>query len=286
MKFFIYISLLFIALSKINVVEYGKEIPFDMNNKELELTFNEEGALLISITFDTPDILNLTMDFKGSSYNDLLNPPGIATIMNFGPNYINRIILDYLSPSNAKGTIWLQPLNEELPIKLNQNYEWKYNLKKTLFNTANYQLVYIINKSEKDAIMNFKYDNNFKVEENVIAQNPSKICHGNICINGITTYNIKKGESYKIYIKINFIEKSMGIGPAKITYYLPSFSFHFNYEEEKKPEEKSTLITMLIISNILLLMVIIITCILLIRRRGIFSNEIKKFELKETDIIL
>ena len=152
MKLFIYISLLFIALSKTNVVEYGKEIPFDMNNKELELTFNDAGALLISVTFDTPYILNLTMDFKGSSYNDLLNPPGISTIMNFGPNCINRIILDYLSPSNAKGTIWLQPLNEELPIKLNQNYEWKYNLKKALFNTANYQLVYTINKSEKDAI--------------------------------------------------------------------------------------------------------------------------------------
>ena len=239
MKKIIYISLLVIEiLSKINVVEYGKEIPFDINNNEFLLTFKEPGLLLISITFGTPDILNLNMFYTSLDDEILIDPPGDKILMPYRPNYTNKIILEYLSPSNTKGTIMFLPTTEEMPIKLNQIYQWKYNIICHFYNLDKNELIYSIDKAEKDAILEFKYDNNFKVEENVIAQNPSKICHGDTCENSITTYNIKKGESYKIYITLNVIEKPKENKPSINTYYLPSFSFHFIYGEEKKTEEE------------------------------------------------
>ena len=237
MKNIIYVSLLIIAFSKINIIEYGKDIPFDINNNEFELTFNEAGALLVSVTFGTPDILKLNMIFKGNEYNYPVSPPGLGTIMLFKPNDINKIKLEYLSPSNENGTIWLQPTTEEIQIKLNQTYQWKYNLKAYFTQNKIYQLVYSINKSEKDAILEFKYDNNFNVENNIIAPNPLKICHGEICNNSITTYNITKGESYKIYITLKIFQKINKYVPVLIIY-LPSFSFNFIYQEEKKHEEE------------------------------------------------
>ena len=163
MKKIIYISLLIITISKINIIEYGKEIPFDKDNNEFELTFKESGALLVSVTFGVPDILQLNMSFKGSEYKDKVTPPGISSIMLYGPDFTNKIKLEYLSPSNEKGTIWLQPTTEEVKIKLYQTYEWKYNLNINLIQIRDFQLVYSIDKSEKDAILEFKYDNKFKI---------------------------------------------------------------------------------------------------------------------------
>ena len=304
MKKIIYISLLIITISKINIIEYGKEIPFDKDNNEFELTFKESGALLVSVTFGVPDILQLNMSFKGSEYKDKVTPPGIASIMLYGPDFTNKIKLEYLSPSNEKGTIWLQPTTEEVKIKLYQTYEWKYNLNINLIQIRDFQLIYSIDKSEKDAILEFKYDNNFKIEDNVMASNPSKICHGTICLNGITNYNITKGESYKIYIALNYIKKTIPLGPPLGLYYLPSFSFHFIYEEKEEEKEKLTeqsnkkgetensiisshkLNIILIITNILSLIILIVLCILLWRKKDESNiennpNEGKKFELNE-----
>ena len=122
MKKIIYISLLILTISKINIIEYGKEIPFDKDNNEFELTFKESGALLVSVTFGVPDILQLNMSFKGSEYKDKVTPPGISSIMLYGPDFTNKIKLEYLSPSNEKGTIWLQPTTEEVKIKKNEKY--------------------------------------------------------------------------------------------------------------------------------------------------------------------
>ena len=53
-----------------------------------------------------------------------------------------------------------------------------------------------------------------------MASNPLIVCHRKKCKSNITSYIIKKGESYKIYININYMQ-------IKSYYYLPSFSFRF-----------------------------------------------------------
>ena len=238
MEKIIYIYLLIISINEIFSLKFGEEIPFDIKNNEFELTFKESGAILISVTFGTPNILSLNLDFKSISTKKLVSPPGEGVLFFFYPNVVNKIKLEYLSPSNENGTIWMLPSTYEVDIKLNQTYEWKYNIKFAFINTNVYQLSYSINKAEKDAILEFKYNNNFNIKDNLLAPNPSKICIGEICKNGITTYNIIKGESYKIIITINIIKGQEGYGPTFNTHYLPSFSFHFIYEEEKKQEEK------------------------------------------------
>ena len=76
-----------------------------------------------------------------------------------------------------------------------------------------------------------------KVEDKEIT-NPMRLCHGDTCQSNLTSYNIKKGESYKILIEINVFKKGKNFGPVLNTYYLPSFSFSFATPEEGKQPEK------------------------------------------------
>ena len=55
----------------------------------------------------------------------------------------------------------------------------------------------------------------------MVASNPLSICHGEQCQNDTTTYEIKKGESYKLYINVKNFKSDYWY------FYLPSFSFNF-----------------------------------------------------------
>ena len=236
MKTIIYICLIIAALAKISEIEFGKEIPFDINNNEFELTFNEKGALLVAVNFGVSDILNVNMSFKGYNFKNIVKAPGYGIIIPFSPGETNIIKLEYLSPSEEKGTIWIQPTTKEIAVNLEQVYEWKYSIQALYFNTEPFVLTYSINNAEKDAILKFNYDNNMKVKDKEIT-NPMRLCHGDTCQSNLTSYNIKKGESYKILIEINVFKKGKN-GPVLNTYYLPSFSFSFATPEEGKQPEK------------------------------------------------
>ena len=237
MKTIIYICLIIAALAKISEIEFGKEIPFDINNNEFELTFNEKGALLVAVNFGVSDILNVNMSFKGYNFKNIVKAPGYGIIIPFSPGETNIIKLEYLSPSEEKGTIWIQPTTKEIAVNLDQVYEWKYSIQALFFNTEPFVLTYSINNAEKDAILKFNYDNNMKVEDKEIT-NPMRLCQGDTCQSNLTSYNIKKGESYKILIEINVFKKGKNFGPVLNTYYLPSFSFSFATPEEGKQPEK------------------------------------------------
>ena len=237
MRTIIYICLIIAALAKISEIEFGKEIPFDINNNEFELTFNEKGALLVAVNFGVSDILNVNMSFKGYNFKNMVKAPGYGIIIPFSPGETNIIKLEYLSPSEEKGTIWIQPTTKEIAVNLDQVYEWKYSIQALFFNTEPFVLTYSINNAEKDAILKFNYDNNMKVEDKEIT-NPMRLCQGDTCQSNLTSYNIKKGESYKILIEINVFKKDKNFGPVLNTYYLPSFSFSFATPEEGKQPEK------------------------------------------------
>ena len=69
-----------------------------------------------------------------------------------------------------------------------------------MFDT-NDSMIFSIDNAERDVTFIFKY--------NEKAKNPFEICHGEECQKDITTYDFKKGESYKIYARS-----------------FPAFSFH------------------------------------------------------------
>ena len=125
MKKIIFISLLIIIHSKTNKVEFGKEISFDQNNNKFELTFQEEGALFIYVTFGIRDMLILHWSCTSDKVN--VYPPGIALVFPFHKGNTCVITLEYKSTSIEKGKIWMNPSTNEIKVKLNKIYEFKYD---------------------------------------------------------------------------------------------------------------------------------------------------------------
>ena len=313
MKKIIFISLLIIFLSKKKEVEFGKEISFDQDNNKFELTSQDGGVLFIYVTFGIKDYL--VFHWSCTSDKIEVNPPGIAVVFPFRQGNTCVITLEYKSSSIEKGMIWMNPSTKEIKVKLNQIYEWKYDFHwyweyKEIV-VENVPLIYSIENAEKDAILEFEYNNKQKIGFNYFTPNPMKICHGDQCMTKINTYEVKKGESYKIYIYI--CNEYEGAGKYDIKsyehYYLPFYSFHFIYDgketeeeeeeeegekkEEKKAEKKeekshrnkkitdsNKYIIYYIILGILLIGGIIL-CIILICRKNKKSNIKKDKEDKE-----
>ena len=128
MRNIIFISLLIITLSKVSEIEFNKEIPFDKNNNEFELTFPEDGALYISVTFNISYLLVLKWSTKDKVVKRDVVSPGLGIVGAFSKGNSNKIILEYKSDSNAKGIIWMNPSTNEIKVDLKQTYQWKYGL--------------------------------------------------------------------------------------------------------------------------------------------------------------
>ena len=242
MKKIIFISLLIIVISKLNKVEYAKEISFDQNNNEFTIKFPEDGALFIYVSFGAKDILRLILFFKGYEYQIQVTPPGEAMVIPFTKDFVNKIILEYKSASDKKGTIWMNPSTNEIKVDLNQIYEWKYdfmwNFIKYVYLFSNSPLIYSIDNAEKDVVLEFKYNNNYKIGYYQNVPNPMQICQEKRCNVASSTYEIKKGESYKIIFKLYSYWSGSGSKNPFAYYYLPSFKFHFITNDEKKKEEE------------------------------------------------
>ena len=112
----------------------------------------------------------------------------------------------------------MHPSTDEIKVDLNETYEWKYDVTKFVF--QNYQIVYSIDNAERDVTFIFNFKDTIPGKT---VKNPFKVCHGEECQEDITTYDFKKGESYKIYATVyNSI--------------LPAFSFH---DIDKKDDDET-----------------------------------------------
>ena len=56
MQKIILLSLFILTCSKLNTIEFDKEIPFDRNNNVFEFTTKGDGALFLSITFPVSNV--------------------------------------------------------------------------------------------------------------------------------------------------------------------------------------------------------------------------------------
>ena len=207
MQKIILLTLFILTCSKLNAVEFDKEIPFDRNNNEFEFPTQSDGSLFLSITFPASGILSLQFGC-GSSAISRIDGPGEGIILSFRSEMTCKLVLYYGGDpsSNVTGTIWMHPSTEEIKVDLNETYETKYDFN-DLFDT-NDSMIFSIDNAERDVTFIFKYK-----EE---AENPFEICHGEECIKNITTYDFKKGESYKIYAKHIQVDN---------IWVFPSFSF-------------------------------------------------------------
>ena len=211
MKETILIFLLIITFSIANTNYFGKDITFDMkNNNAFEFTFAQDGSLYVQVDFLVNELLILNIrsyDGKVSEYS-VVPAPGKASIIPFKKGIPVIIDLMYKYISNKKGIIWMNPSINEIKVDLKQKYEWKFNYNYKLAHNIQYPLVYSIDKAKKDATLMFRY-NNFVIsaKDKLYVGNPLKICQGDNCKTGITTYEILQGESYKLYINTKLIQR-------------------------------------------------------------------------------
>ena len=191
---------------KVQLFEFGKHIPFDMNNNnEFEFIFEQDGNLFLQVDFPKSDLLTLniqsydTLELATSiSESSLISPPGKATSIPFKKGYSIKIKLSYKSSSNEKGTIWMNPSTSEIKIDLNKKYEWKYDYKEYRVHNVNFPLIYSIDNAEKAVILVFKFNENLHIYGDYIALNPVTIYNENFNMPNITNFKIEKVESYKI----------------------------------------------------------------------------------------
>ena len=88
MKRILTISLLILISSKTNVIEFGKDIPFDNNNTEFEFTYDKKDNLFIKIISNESCDFNLYIDnypFYGLSV--INGETGYITRQDFGHSY-------------------------------------------------------------------------------------------------------------------------------------------------------------------------------------------------------
>ena len=236
MKKILLLYLLIITISLKNAVEFGKEITFSRNNNNLfEFTFNQYGFLFVQIDFPKNNLLELKVESKYFEQLIQVTKPGISAVIPFDLNIPVKIILSYINPSDEKGIIWMNPSTVEIKVDLNKKYEWKYDFSGEINRFSHHELIYSIDKAEKDMILQFKYNENIYIPSYysgyIPTDNPLKICHLEKCNINILTYKIHRGESYKIYISNQeFLYANNSI------YYLPSFSIQFIEPKGIKPE--------------------------------------------------
>lgn len=215
MQKLIFLSLLFLITSKLNTIEYAKEIQFDMENNQFEFTAEQDGGIFIYAVFGKSDIVKLIFQAKGGDAEIDVTAPGSSRILGISQGETYKILLNYTQESDEKGFIWVNPSYNEIKVDLTKKYEWKFDYADLM--GAESKLVYSIDNADKKVTYKFKY--NEKVADKTIP-NPFEVCHGTDCKTDIKTYDFEKGQSYKINAKVQKVGES-----EYPDYVLPAFSF-------------------------------------------------------------
>jgi hypothetical protein len=211
MKAFLIISLFILISSKDNAIEFAKEIPFDNNNAKFEFTYDKNDNIFIKVT--TNDRCKMNFDAIIHSYATDISKPGTSVITQkelVSSSYKIEFEPDKYGPKTFNGTFWINPSLLEVKIDINSKVEWNY----FTFTARDERpkLTYSLDNAEKDVTFIFKYSYDNKKD----ITSPFEVCHGNDCKDQITTYDFKKGESYKIYAKHIQVDN---------IWVFPSFSF-------------------------------------------------------------
>ena len=158
--------------------EYGVDIPFDQNNNEFHFYYEGEpnDNLVVYIEYSESRLqYEHTAEGQGT-YSGSFLPPGTAYVFHLGETKVNHIIKLSNFTTDGKGTLWLNPLKNQISIDLNDGKNYQKKLKvRTAYQMMNKEaLIFVTKQFTSDFIYQFDYD------EHSMA-NPFEICHGNDC---------------------------------------------------------------------------------------------------------
>ena len=231
MRKLLFISLFFLVFSEI---EFGKESPYSTEKEfVLQFEYKGNGPVFIYVTCKTNNILEIAYQVGGYTGSHSINKPGDGIVIDpsSGKDY-NIVWYNLKENLKDSGNIWVNPSTNEIEVNLNKKYEIKFPFVVSSITPDQeglYQLVYVVKNAEKDATFKFQYSNTVEHISGKIP-NPFQICHGNDCkSDNIESYKFTKGESYKIYVKMQEIKDEYD---SYSEYVLPPFSFaDENYKE-------------------------------------------------------
>ena len=223
MKSLIIISLFLLISSKLEEIEFGKDLLFE-NGKSFSFTAEKDGYVFIKILYDGPNRVNYTQQIGGIQSKGFFSEPGISEISKISKGSLFKITFN-LEP-NEKGKFWINPSWNELKVDLNRTYEWP--IEYGSISKLETSLTYTVDNAVQKAKFDFTYEKKSRK-----LPNPFRVCHGQDCKDNVVTYDIEKGQSYKIYIKV-VPEK----GELFDMYYFPTFKFIGNGIPSPEPEPK------------------------------------------------
>ena len=104
MQKIILLSLCILTGSKLNTIEFDKEISFDKDNNVFEFTTKTEGALFVYISFPVSGLLSLQFHDCGLDASSRIDKPGDGNILPFKGEMTCKLELLYKDQSsNEKG---------------------------------------------------------------------------------------------------------------------------------------------------------------------------------------
>ena len=218
--FFVFVT---ISSKDIPVIIYNENTKFDKDNNEFNVEYTgEKTGLLIYVTQQN-NISTVYLNCTNETESEEMSGPGGGQILNIFEAACFLSIVGY--QEEAKGTVWIYPMNKEIDIDLSQKYGKLYSI-------INYfdlypTLTYNIKNLDKDVKCIFDYSSTFTLADMLVTGllNPFKVCHDDDCSENIKTYDFKKGNNYKIYIKQE--TKEFEYHQYNVTYnFMAGYSFY------------------------------------------------------------
>ena len=129
-----FLSLLILACSRLNEVEFNKDLYFDINNNVFEFTSQTTGTLFISVKFRVGYLVRLYIKAGLTSQEVPVYSNGAGYIVDLNKGDDVKLEFKYSKSSNKNGTVWINPSTNEIKVDLNKIYKWKFDVSKWIYN--------------------------------------------------------------------------------------------------------------------------------------------------------
>ena len=129
-----FLSLLILACSRLNEVEFNKDLYFDINNNIFEFTSRTTGTLFISVKFRVGNLVRLKVSYGINSEEMSVEKNGLGVIVDLNKGDEVKLEFKYSKSSNKNGTVWINPSTNEIKVDLNKIYKWKFDVSKLIYN--------------------------------------------------------------------------------------------------------------------------------------------------------
>ena len=221
------------------IVEIGMNTTFDQDNKEFKLNYTGKSndGLLAFIEYEGGPFctFSIAYDFLDFQSESLSN--NAILFYQDSPKNSYTIQFGISDGDIVNGTFKIYSFRDDLKIKLKNKYG---NINLPLFKTEfkKYDipthLTFSINNLDRDVTVKFDYNPEIKFfSQSYYFDNPFEVCIENNCKNNITSYDFKKGNSYKIKVNMLLIEEG-----NNFKYVIPGFEFYdINYKGIDSPDD-------------------------------------------------